>query len=418
MRTRVNLLLTGLLVTALIGGGPAMAQTIQEKVTTIPGKTIYAADESAISSAATKVLRNIAKARGAIHDKDPEQAKSDLHDALQLIDIIKVSLPTTKIKDHIWVAGKHLDYEDTDTVLPDLIPIYADLADIEDFVPVAQTRKHLDAAKQGLKKGDKNAAKESLREASNLLVYTEIDLPLAATERAIIAAQAMLTQKQLDEANETLKGAEANILVISTSIDGPITQAKKSLWNATTNYTAGKYAVVKNDLAEAQNSLKKAAQNLDGKTRNETQKLGKEINALKGKIENGGKDVGATIAGLWERGKALSERELERIPVGWGKTRTESKVKADLIDAKLHLAYAESYQFTSNSLTKAKSEIKEVETSLKSGLKHADSTTMTKISAINKEFSALKNDLNTKAEATKARYEKIQSDLLQLIRIY
>ncbi len=119
-----------------------MAQTIQEKVTITPGKTISTADESAISSAAVKVLRHIATARGAIHDNDLEQAQADLKQARELIDIIKASLPTAKVKDHIWVAKEHLDYKSTEDVIPDLIPIYAELDNIEDLVPVEQAKKH------------------------------------------------------------------------------------------------------------------------------------------------------------------------------------------------------------------------------------------------------------------------------------
>ena len=51
---------------------------------------------------------------------------------------------------HIWVAGKHLDYESTEEVKPDLIPIYAALDEIEDIVPVKQARKRLDEAQDNL----------------------------------------------------------------------------------------------------------------------------------------------------------------------------------------------------------------------------------------------------------------------------
>lgn len=49
---------------------------------------------------------------------------------------------------------------------------------------------------------------------------------------------------------------------------------------------------------------------------------------------------------------------------------------------------------------------------------HTDHATLNKINHIEKEFGALKEDLQTKTEATKARYEKIKSNLQQLIHIY
>ena len=123
MKNRTGILILTLLVAVVLGTGPALAKTIHEEVTVKSVKTISPAEESIISSAATKVLRHIAKARGAIHEKDLDQAGKDLKQAHKLINIIKTSLPTTKVKDHIWVAKKHLDYESTKEVKSDLVPI-------------------------------------------------------------------------------------------------------------------------------------------------------------------------------------------------------------------------------------------------------------------------------------------------------
>lgn len=416
MKKRVSMLMASLLAIAIIGIGPVMAQTIQEKVTITPGKTISAAEESAISSAAAKVLRHIATARGAIHDKDLEQAQADLKQAHKLIDIIKASLPTAKVKDHIWVARKHLDYKSTEDVIQDLIPIYAELDDIEDFVPVAQAKKHLDAAKKSLKKGDKKLAKESLRAADAALIYTEVDLPLASTEKHVIAAQRLLARDKPDKADEALQAAEDNVQFIAVASEAPINQAKKNLWQATKDYVAGKYAAAKADLEQARVYLKQAAQSSDEKIRKEARKLEKDVDALTGKVEKGGKDTGAAITGVWERSKALSEREAERVSTGWQKIHAEGRTKADLIEAKLHLAYAESYQFTTANMAKAKCEIEQAGTYLKNASKHADSATKAKIDAMKKEIGKIKTDLNSNTEVTRARYIKIKGDLRQLIR--
>ena len=185
MKNRTGILILMLLVALVLGRGPALAKTIHEKVTVKPVKTISPAEESAISSAAAKVLRHIAKARGAIHDKDLDQAGKDLKKAQKLVTIIKRSLPTAKIKDHIWVAKKHLDYESTEEVKPDLVPIYAALDEIEDIVPVKQAKKRLDEAKENLDKGNKKAAKENLEAVDKALIYTEVDLPLTSTENIL-----------------------------------------------------------------------------------------------------------------------------------------------------------------------------------------------------------------------------------------
>ena len=110
--------------TALVSA-PVYAATIQEKVITTPGKTITPQEEVLISSSGGKVLRHIAQARADIHNKDADAAQTELDQADKLLAIIRAALPTTSVKDRIWVAKEHLEYEDTQEVLPDLIPIYS-----------------------------------------------------------------------------------------------------------------------------------------------------------------------------------------------------------------------------------------------------------------------------------------------------
>ncbi len=100
-KNRAGILILTLLAAVVLGTVPALAKTIHEEVTVNTVIIISPAEESIISSAAAKVLRHIAKARGAIHNKDLEQAGKDLKKAHKLINIIKTSLPTTKVKDHI-----------------------------------------------------------------------------------------------------------------------------------------------------------------------------------------------------------------------------------------------------------------------------------------------------------------------------
>ena len=74
MKNRAVILTLTLLVAVVLTIGNASAKTIHEEVTIKPVKTISPAEESIISSATVKVVRHIAKARGAIHGKDLEQA--------------------------------------------------------------------------------------------------------------------------------------------------------------------------------------------------------------------------------------------------------------------------------------------------------------------------------------------------------
>ena len=407
--------MAGVFAACIILSAPVMAQTIHEELTRTPGRTLSAAEESAISSAAVHTLRQIVKARGEIHDKDIEQAKKDLGQAMVLIQIIKSSLPTIKVKDHIWVAKKHLDYETTEQVLPDLIPINEDLTEIEDIVPVDEAKNHIAKARKALQKGDKKSAKKNLNAADKLIVFDEIDLPLASTEKHIIAAETMLSRDKSHDADMELKSAEDSVQFASVALQAPLTKAKRSLWHAFKDYAAGKKAETSVDLKKAETYLKKVGENTDKRTKAETDKLYQDTKSLKDKLKNGGKHTTAEFKGLWERSKALSERGAASISTGWQKIHSKGIVKTDLLEAKLHVEYAEIYQLTTRENKKADIEIATADSFLKNAAKNADSRVKTKIDAVVEKVSQVRTDLNGRKDVVKDRYEKIKTDMVRLI---
>lgn len=59
-------LAVGIMAASMVLSTPVLAQQIHEEVTTVPDKTLSKAEAASISSAAAHVLRQIAKARGAL----------------------------------------------------------------------------------------------------------------------------------------------------------------------------------------------------------------------------------------------------------------------------------------------------------------------------------------------------------------
>lgn len=283
-------------VAGLLAAGPAMAMEpekkpakvpisdINQEITIAPARIVTPAQQEILSNAAVATLRHIADARGYIHAKKPEEAKKALKKAEDLINIIKAGRPMIKIKDHIWVAKKHLDYESTKEVGADLIPISADLSDIEDFVPVIQARKHLNKAKESLKKGDKKSAKEELTAVAEAITYDEIDLPLSETEHQVVLAQKALDQNKLTDADKALKAAEDGVQFFSVAIEGPLAKAQNSYAQATKDYAAKKYDATKTDLKKAEDWIKRAGQSSDKKIRQAADKLEKSIKNLEKKL--------------------------------------------------------------------------------------------------------------------------------------
>jgi hypothetical protein len=226
----------------------------------------------------------------------------------------------------------------------------------------------------------------------------------------------MLTANELHAADRELQSVEDRVHFVAIFPQAPITLTKKSLWRATRDYAAGKYAAAKADLKQADTYLKQAAENADEKTRKEVKELVQDIVTLEGKVGKGKKESGAKITNLWERSEALSKREAEHISTGWQEVRHQNRLMRYLIEAKLHLAYAESYQFTTGEIAKAKVEIHDTEAYLKSAAEQVASKMKSKINASEKMVNQINADLNSNKKTVRARYEKIKSDLRQLIR--
>lgn len=350
------------LAVVLAGLGPVMLQTpvsaaaIQEQVVVRPEKSITPQEEAVISSAGAKVLRHIAQARADIHNKDIEGAKTALGQAEKLLDIIQASLPTTKIKDQIWVAKKHLEYEDTQEVLPDLIPIYASLDELVDIMPVDAAKKHLDQAKEQLKSGDNGNASKALEATATALQYTEVDLPLDTTRQLVSRAKTDLDKGKAEDAANALKSAEDNVIFMSAAIEQPLFTAKALLWQTVLDLDAANKDLARSDLKGAIGYLEIAGQSANKSTRDAaTQILAPARDLLKDL--DSGVDIGARARRLWEHAQALAERDVEYLATGWARYRSGSPLKSDLIEARLHLANARIDLFTGHEPRKAGEEL-------------------------------------------------------------
>lgn len=414
-RRKINYsLITGTLI-ACMATTPVIAQTIHEKVTISPGKALSEAEESAISSAAAHVLRYIAKARGNIHAKKTNRAKADLQQALTLLQIIKAALPVAKVKDHIWVAQKHLDYESTREVTADLIPIEADLTELENIVPVDQARKHLQKSREYLKKGDKQAAKTELTAVGVALIDTEVALPLTSTKRDIAAAKALLAQNKLREADKALKLAEDGVQFMSSAVFAPVAQARNSLRQAAKDYASKDYTTAKADLRAAGTQLDKAARSADQTTRKEAARLKHTIDNLKNKMNQADTSTASTLTGLWQHSRALAKYEAEKASTDWHKSKNKGAAKANLIKAKLYLAYAETNQFINGKTTEVEAELDKTDTYLNQAAKTMDTKSQDRIKAMRIELQQIEAHAHDRGATMRLHYEKIRSDLLQSI---
>ncbi|HEB95608.1 MAG TPA: YfdX family protein [Sedimenticola thiotaurini] len=332
-----------------VAATPKPAAGLQESVTIEPGRTISPHQADIISRSAAKVLVHIAEARSAIQAKDRTRADKALGEARALLEIIRAESPTSKVIDHITVARKHLDYKETETVEADLVPIYADLMEIEDLVPVQSARQKLEQAGKALKKGDKKAATTALSAVQNALIYTELDLPVHSTERHVISAQQKLVDGHFAQADRELDAAEAGVVYLSIDVVSPLAQARRGLYLARQDYAARHYGEVKRDLASARRWLERAASGADKATVAAANDLKRQIDDITARLGKADKGLEKPIEGAWRKAQAMAEREAEKASIGWAGKRPDSDIRADLIDAKQHVAFAENMQFYAES---------------------------------------------------------------------
>ncbi len=409
--------ITAAVLIATLGAGAILhtAQAaIEEKVSVSQVKTISAQEELAISSAATKVLRHIAQARGDLKNKDGDAAQLQLDKAETLLKIIEASMPVNQVKDRIWVAKKHLEYEDSQEVIPDLVPIYSSLDELVDYMPVKQAKQHVDNAKAQLKHNNKQKAIEELNATDAALVYTEIDLPLNVTRQRVASAKADITKGNLEQAEKTLKAAEESVSVISVDIDEPLTVAKSSLWSAIRNYSADAYDKTKADLNDAIHYLQTAAQSADETTRTEAAKLVKQAEELKNKVTSQSAETAKELDHLWHHTAALSERSLEYMSAGWSSLRSDSKIKTDLIEAKLHVSNALIDRFIDEDATQAKVELDDALSYLAQATENAGDTHKSEVRKLQGDVQQLAKALsNSKDE--RQNYSTIEQQMSQLI---
>lgn len=351
MRKKLLPLLIAISLGTLSSAGMAAKSTDQTTQNTSTKHTISSHQQYDVSFSAANVLVHIAQARSAIHDKDQSRAEKELGAAGALLAIIKDARPTAKAIKHTQVAKEHLNFKKPADVTTDLIPIYSDLTAIEDIVPVHLARKHLEKAGQALKKGDKEVATNALVAVQEALIYTEMDLPLSSTAEHIATAQKALANGNLQQADKALEAAEGSVLYLSMEITSPLAEVRSNLYLARQDYSAKNFEEAKADLLAARKWLEVDKRSIDKTTTdavdrfNMIRQMGKQIDKLAVKLDQHDKDFGNNIEGILKKIDSMVERELEKAFIGWKEKRPKADLRADLIEAKQHVAFAENMQF-------------------------------------------------------------------------
>lgn len=358
------------------------------------GQPLYTID--IVSTAGVEILDNIVQARADIHNDDIKQAKEKLSDAHKHFEAIKAIEPTAKIKKHISIIAKHLGYGEKEEIQPYFIPLYASLDTIADLVPISSAKAHIKKAEDNVNKNQREAAAQELDEAKQSLIYTEIDLPLAATEGNVAMAQQALAENKPKVADKALKAAEQSVMLFSFGSSEPASSARNNLAMANHNYTAGKYQPAKLDLAAAIKNLKETAASDNDLTTNLADELLQEAKAIEPDIEKKSDETTTRLQALLERTNALSEHELELMGIGWSDlSKIAEQTRQALANAKLYLSYAEIDQLTLHDQDQTQEDLKKSQSYLQKGAKN-DTAHKGAIEKIEKKIQALQKKVGEK----------------------
>ncbi len=378
-------------------------------------------------STAAKVLCAIARARESLHHKTFAQATNDLNHARTLIDLIKFAGPTTRVKDQLWEVKKNWDFESSEKIALDLIPIDLGLTNLEFFVPVVEAKAHLHAVYKSLNNKDRTSAKHHLEALNNALNYTEGALPLTATEHHIAQAQKLMANNNIQQADAFLGNAEAGAEFRSLRVDViSMAQARKNLWPGMETYPAPNVHSEKNSLKQAEVWLTRHVQARDEEVPEEKTALTGMVATLTEEDEQKGLAVTPVLQGLWQKttapvadeqtqtgdnGQAFRNHNTTNLPL-----QSVMQLKTDLTEAKFYLTYTEIFELITHEDHKAQTAIKKAQMHLMSAEKLADGWLKGNIQAIEQESDLIHKELMNDQHSNMIRYAKVKTDVQQLLQ--
>ena len=407
---------TGMVIFASFSA-PVCAAALQADIA-IPYRSITSLEESTIEKTAIIAVSNIVLARADIHRKALARAGQDISEASRLMETIENDLSTATPRNLIRIARRRLEFERPEEVLRDFPPIVRSLRMSSIYLPTDKAEHHVIRARESLERQDKRGAGRELALAEKSLLIIEVDLPLLKAQHNVAAAQGYLAAGQAGQADKALNLAAQKTMALYSLVSSPLVQAQRNLWLAYANYSTEKKYDVGPFLERATGKLGEAALGGNESVKEETGKLSLEISDLKKKLEGGGTIAEASFGSVWAKCRALVERSAAYLAADVSKDETTLKGDNNLIEAKLHLDYAEIYQVTSSEPDKA---VRELDSAAGRIRREAASVLTSvkdkkKLKAMESSIQLLKADVDKRGEAVTERYESLGQELSAMIQ--
>lgn len=199
----------------------------------------------------------------------------------------------------------------------------------------------------------------------------------------------LLTNPSVSEASEQ-EQASSDLAGRQQSIEErlPTTMVRQKLQSAYSLYAEGNITAAKKELDEANQLLIKAPEE-NSITKIENQKLANEIQALIEQLTSDSEEQQNAIVRLWHRSTALVTREMEDLIHRYNTLSTVERTLKPLLDAKMHLFYAEHDLFSNHNAKLAEYELSNVLDYLDDAVQVATPENRERIIKISKSIQAL-----------------------------
>lgn len=253
------------------GTTPRIQATTETKVS----RTATDSEQRAISVAGGRILVHVDRARHNLMDKNKEEAKSELDQALKLVRIIKNAAPKYKTTTDITSGDEH--YESDIEFTPRYVTLAADQY-VDDIIsPVAQAKAKKRSGRY-VKATGQTSDDKAVADAS-FVTYETISLDLIAADRLLTGAMSDITSGDLTVANTKLESLQDNAVLISAdTVELPLLEAASNLDLARIELGKGNEMAALETLTKASARLK-AYEKIAGNSK------AKEVNALHHEID-------------------------------------------------------------------------------------------------------------------------------------
>lgn len=285
-------------------GYAAEPKITAEIQTTSPEETLSRDELQAVSLAGGLILKHVNRARTAIAMNKPEDAKTQVDQALKLVEIIRTAAPVHTITSRI--SAGDLQYESEEKVQPVYVPLFDDISRVSILSPVmaakgaasnqmetAQNRtRQGQARQQEARSQGETGAGASQPSVPAAPVVSDVELRFTRVLFDIQIAEAHLLQAKKALAENNLLFADAALIAVLQGVIVEQGGIEMPLAKAAQNLTLANAMISQGDLVKAKTAMQETTDALRMYVRLAGEERSQEASALLGEMSEFTKSLG------------------------------------------------------------------------------------------------------------------------------